>query len=290
MQFPHLFEVMDQSWPPASLHATMREILECGNSKPFRPYYQWVADEVASVLAEGEYDYVVELGAGTAPISRLLAKKPGLDGVKMIVCDDHPDAETFGDLQRQYPDKIVARNEPVDFSKPQEWPPRTLLLLSGAFHHIPPALRREVLENLTKSAQRVMVCEPLRKAPVSMIFVPFSIFPAMLLPIWFFGRPGKLRRMLWCWLAPIAPVIFWWDGLVSCLRMWTDSEWKANLQELLPTGRKASIGHSLFCQMVTWVSPTKPDPQPTAEVLQECCAQEGGERPFPAPSPPDEVS
>ena len=43
MQIPHLFEWMDLAWLPASLRSTLREILECGNAQPFRPYYRWVA-------------------------------------------------------------------------------------------------------------------------------------------------------------------------------------------------------------------------------------------------------
>lgn len=252
MRLPHLFEVMDQQWPPASLHATLREILECGNSRPFRPYYNWVAREVRELANKRGYTHLVELGAGTAPISRRLAEDSKLKAARIIVCDDHPDRPTYEDLARRYPEKVEVRYEPVDFSESHPWPDRTLLVVSGSFHHIPPDARAGALENLTRSAAGVMVCEPLRKAPLSMIFVFFSVFPALLLPLWFFNRPGKLRRFLWCWLLPVAPVIFWWDGLVSCLRMWTDNEWRANLERLFGSQRKPTVWHSTFSQMVVW--------------------------------------
>ena len=252
MRLPHLFEFMDLNWLPASLHATLREILECGNARPFRPYYEWVAAEVKRELAASGCENVVELGAGTAPITRVLAREPGLDGVKLIVCDSQPDAATYADLEKRHAGMVIAKRAPVDFSQPQDWPAKTLLLLSGTFHHIPPDQRAAVLESVTRSADQVMVCEPLRKTFLSMGFVLFSVVPAVILPLWFLARPGKAKRFFWCWLFPVAPIMFWWDGFVSCLRMWTDREWSNNLREVVPRDRTPGVSHSLFSQMVVW--------------------------------------
>lgn len=252
MRLPHLFEFMDLEWLPASLHATLREILECGNARPFRPYYEWVAKVVKRQLATSGCQNVVELGAGTAPITRLLAKDPDLNGMKLIICDSQPDAATFADLEKRYPSKVIARQDVVDFSKPQDWPSQTLLLLSGTFHHIPPEQRGAVLESLTKSGDRVIVCEPLRKTMLSMGFVFLSVVPAVILPLWFLGRPGRIRRFFWCWLIPMAPIMFWWDGLASCMRMWTDKEWRDNLHGIVSPDRGSRVSHALFSQMVAW--------------------------------------
>jgi hypothetical protein len=106
-----------------------------------------------------------------------------------------------------------------------------------------------VLAALVGSAERVMVFEPLRKTLLSMLFVLGSTVPALLLPLWFLPRAGRLRRFLWCWLVPIAPVIFWWDGLVTCTRLWTNREWQEALAQLnLRLG--GTVRSSLFCQMV----------------------------------------
>lgn len=252
MRVPHLFEFMDLKWLPPSLHATLREILECGNARPFRPYYEWVENEVKQLALATNCRNTVELGAGTAPVSRLLAKDPDLDGVKFIVCDGQPDKDTYADLEKQYPGKVMPRYEAVDFSQPQTWPPDTLLFLSGTFHHIPPDVRLEVLKTLSASCTRVMVCEPLRKDPISICFVFLSIVPALLLPLWFFGRPGKLRRLLWCWFVPVAPLMFWWDGVASCLRMWTNNQWLNNLRSVLSPEREVTLRGSLFSQLVSW--------------------------------------
>jgi hypothetical protein len=252
MQFPHLFEWMDLEWLPTSLRNTLREILECGNARPFRPYYDWVAAEVKHEIVEKGYENAVELGAGTAPITRLLARDSGLNGVTLIVCDLKPDAEGFLNLEAKYPGRVMPEYDPVDFSQPRTWPAKTLLFLSGTFHHLPPSMRNQVLRNLTNSADQTMMFEPLRKTLLSVVFVFFSIFPALLLPLWFVNRPGRLRRFCWCWLLPIAPILFWWEGVVSCLRMWTDAQWdKALTQSCTPT-RERTIRHCLFSQLVSW--------------------------------------
>jgi hypothetical protein len=249
MKFPHLFEFMDLPWLPDSLRDTMREILECGNTRPFRPYYGWVADEVLRYAREGGFQTIVELGAGTAPITRHMAIDPRSDGLSLVVCDSLPDRAAYEGLEKTYPGKVSARYDSVDFSQPMHWGPKTLLVLSGTFHHIPPAARLGVLNALAGSADHVLVFEPLRKTVLSTLFMFGSIFPALLLPLWFLGRAGRLRRLLWCWLLPVAPLLFWWDGFVTCMRLWSDREWEVAMKQLHSL-RPGTVRHSTFCQMV----------------------------------------
>jgi hypothetical protein len=232
MRWPHLFEFMDQARVFPGLRATLREILECGNAQPFRPYYQWVRDEVRREAHEGGFRDIVELGAGTAPVTRLLAAQPAAGEVRLIPCDMNPDFATYRRLEERHPGIVAPVYTPVDFSEPRRWGPDTLLFLSATFHHVPPEARPGVLASLTSSARRVMIFEPLQKRLSSIIFVFFSIVPALILPLWFLRRPGKLRRFFWCWLVPVAPLMFWWDGVVSCLRQWGEREWRAAASRL----------------------------------------------------------
>jgi hypothetical protein len=252
MQFPHLFEWMDLAWLPTGLRNTLRDILECGNARPFRPYYNWVAAAIKQQIDANGYQNIVELGAGTAPITRILAKDKSLAQTRLFVCDLKPDMESFHDLAERYPGHVIPIEESVDFGQPRVWPPSTLLFLSGTFHHIPDAQRSEVLHSLSASADRIMVFEPLRKTLSSVFFVLLSLVPALVLPLWFINRPGRLRRVFWCWILPLGPLCFWWDGIVSCLRMWDDRRWREEVSEICNPATPMSATHSFFSQLVTW--------------------------------------
>ncbi len=152
MAWPHLFEFMDQDWLPSSLRGTLREILEVGCSRPFRPYYEWVAAEALAAARETGCQRVVELGAGPAPVTKVMAPDPASDGLQLIVSDRNPDRPEYEALEKKWPGKVEARYDPVDISVPQNWEPGTLVFLSALLHHIPPAKRPQVLKSLTASA------------------------------------------------------------------------------------------------------------------------------------------
>lgn len=250
----HLFEFMDQEWVPSGLRTTLREILECGNDRPFRPYYGWVKDAVLHAARDGGFRSIVELGAGTAPITRLLAEDPSVDGFRLIPCDRNPDRVMYQRLEERYPGRVAPIYGPVDFSRPRTWDPDTLLFLSATLHHVPAPARAEVLRSLTSSARRVMIFEPLRRDLLSIVFVFFSIVPALILPLWYIRRPGTLRRVFWCWLLPLAPLLFWWDGIVSCLRQWGEREWRATADRM---GLSIPVFvTSTFCYYLALGSPT----------------------------------
>lgn len=228
----HLFEFMDVAGIPAGLRRTLREILECGNMRPFRTYYDWAAGKVEHEARQGNFRRIVELGAGTAPITRFLAKSSRDDAPTLIPCDMHPDIDAYRSLETAYPRLVAPIFTPVDFSQPCAWQSDTLLFLSATFHHVLPEARLSALEALLSSGRRIVICEPLQNRLSSFGYALLSILPAMLLPLLFINRPGRLRRSFWCWLAPVAPLMFCWDGLVSCLRQWDANEWQAAAMRL----------------------------------------------------------
>jgi hypothetical protein len=252
MRFPHLFEFMDLDWLPSGLRTTLREILECTCLRPFRDYYEWVAGETLTTAREGGFTTIVELGAGTAQITRMMAERPESDGLNLVVTDLNPDRVVYEELRTRYPGKVSAVFTPVDISSPQRWEPKTLVVLSASFHHLPPRLRPKVLQAMTGSAEKVLVFEPLRKTVGSLVYTMFSFIPALIMPVYLFNRPGKLRRFFWCWLFPIAPPMFWWEGMVSCLRMWSNDEWRAHLATNGDPARPVQVTNSAFCQKVAW--------------------------------------
>jgi hypothetical protein len=247
-----MFEFMDLEWVPRSLRATLRDILECGNSRPFREYYSWVAKETTLLTKEYLCDTVVELGAGTAPITRHLLERRDANNLTLVISDLNPDTERYKQIEERFAGRVNPVYSSVDFAEPQQWQSRPLLVLSATFHHIPPDLRLQVLKSLTESGHPVAIFEPLNNNLVSYLFVLLSIVPALLSPLRYIGRRGVVRRVVWCWVIPLAPLLFCWDGLVSCSREWTARDWHDAAVSLGLSVRQSA---TLLCHMTVLKKP-----------------------------------
>lgn len=210
---------------PSVLHRTEMEIVELCNSQ-FRRYYPRLAEAALKRAIDSGFTTIVELGAGCGPLTERMAADPGSAGLRFIVCDLIPDHAAFRRLEERFSGRVEAIYDPVDFSQHREWGPRTLLLLSAAFHHVPVERRSDVLRTLRESAGGVMIFSTVRKTLWCLLTAPLVVFPALLLPIAFRRRPGRLRRILWCWLLPIAPLMMMWDAIGGCLRQWSRSDWQ----------------------------------------------------------------
>lgn len=219
----HAFEFMDVSALPRGLRHTLREILECGNGLPFRPYYDRVAAAALQAAERVGAKAVVELGAGTAPITARLAETlPPTSELRLIASDRDPDLARLASLSDRHPrvDPWVQTTDIGTVVPPED----SVVVLSASLHHVPLRLRRAALQRLGRRGT-VVIAEPLRRNWTSLLFVGLSLIPALLTPLRFCGREGRLRRTLWCWLCPVAPLLFVWDGLVSCLRQWSAAQW-----------------------------------------------------------------
>ncbi len=227
------FEFMDVAGLPESLRLTVREALECGMGAPFRDYADWVCLETLRVAKEQRCDAIIEMGAGTAPLARRLVRNPDLGNVQVVVCDLHPDRDTYQALAREHSGKIRPIFESVDMMKEHSFASfgqRQMLVLSASFHHIPPAARIKTLRALLASAPHVLIFEPLRRTLESLIYGPTVFSTALLSPLVFIRRhglhrEGHWRRIFWTWFVPLAPIMLAWDGFVSAARMWTAQEW-----------------------------------------------------------------
>ena len=251
MKYLFLFEFMDTAWVPSSLRATIHDVLESCLGPPPRRYYEWVAREIWNLVEDGS-NSIVELGAGNAPITRELAKTlSGRKGISLRVSDLYPNGALYHTLEQEYPNLIQADRQSVDFSRPMDFPLGSLLVLSASFHHLPPAARMRSLKAL--SAYRVAIFEPLRCNPASLLFSLLGFFPGIATPLRLWNqRPGNWRRVLWCWLVPLAPIMIVWDGLVTCLRCWTDKEWKEHVTQVIAADRLIFTKSKLFTQMIVW--------------------------------------
>jgi hypothetical protein len=184
----------------------------------------------------------VELGAGTAPLTRHLIKQYPHWEASFKITDLNPDVVNFRNLE-QTDKRVTAEYEPIDFSKKLKGYENSLLLLSGTFHHIPEKERRVALTNLKLISPHVMIFEPLRSTTSSFLFVFAALLGGFIAPLFHLNSKKFFRTFLWCWLIPIAPFMFLWDGWVSVVRIWSKQKW-------LSIDPKLQIIETLFCSSV----------------------------------------
>lgn len=244
----HLVEMMDVKGLPRSLRHVLTDILEYCNSY-FRPYNRWVAKEVLKTAQAEGVKQIVELGAGSAPLTRWMTGDPAAKGLKLTICDIHPDKTLFRNLENRFPELVHPLFESVDYSLPRKWDKGTLLVLNSTFHHVPAERRKEVLRALIGSSEKLLIFEPLKREWGSILYCCLGVFPSLLAPL-VLWRPGFFRRFFWCWVVPVAPFLFLFDGIVSCLRMWSSEEWRQTLESLNERGRKFEVSDRFFSHKI----------------------------------------
>ncbi len=244
-----LFEWMDSAFVPKSLRLALRDILEVLNCH-LRPYNRWVLENIVQETRKNTYLAVVELGAGSAPLTKALSKDPRCEPLKLIPCDLDPDLKAYEKLESLYPEKVQPIKSSVDFSRPHQFGKEALLVLNSTFHHIPYANRKETLRSLLKSGKKVLIFEGVRHNAASVVFVALGFLGSLIAPFFFLNAPERAARVLfWCWLIPAAPFLMVWDGWVSCLRASTTAEWQSLFAEL--DRPQATIQNGLFTQYVS---------------------------------------
>jgi hypothetical protein len=251
---PFLFEFMDQEWIPASLHATLRDVLGFHLRVTLFYYYRWAAREALDAARTTGAARVSELGAGSAGFSEALATliREHASSVRVEISDLRPNTPLYRSLEAQYPGIVHACTEPVDFTtRPHAGHERDIVVLSAAFHHVPREERPRVLQAM--ASRRVMIFESVTRNLKSMVGCAIGFLPAMLTPLYFIGRrSGRWRRMFWCWVVPVAPVMVAWDGVVSCLRCWTEDEWRERLKAAGVGDDAIAIERRGFSHVISW--------------------------------------
>lgn len=242
---------IQEVWWKSPIRKTMFEILQFCNTK-FRMSYASVAKDAVRIAREEGIQTIVELGAGTAPLTREIAADPEARGLRLVPCDLVPDVAAYEAIAQRYPGQVEPKTVPVDYGQLHDWGPSAMLLLMGTFPAIDAKDRSRVLENLTRSSQRVMVIEPLRKSVFSVISACLSVFLGLMLPLYLWGSPGTLRRIVWCWLCPLATLLFAADGVRWCFRCLSEAEWRTALSRTAGENRSPAIRNAPNWQEVTW--------------------------------------
>ena len=110
----------------------------------------------------------------------------------------------------------------------------------SAMHHFEPALVRGILSDAQSAGEPIAVFEGTRRSLPALFFYSFT--PLAVLVMTPFIRPFSWTRLFFTYVVPIVPLVAWWDGIVSCLRTYSEKELHALTADLDRDGWTWEVG------------------------------------------------
>ena len=261
----HLFEFGDQAWMRGWFREIYNDALNMGEKAG--GHYRRMAPHFARWAADAKSETVLDLASGGAgPLVTMLeqAAKEKLHMPRIICSDLYPDTVRLKHLRDRYGvNKLDFINTPVSALDTHPELP-TLRSICTAFHHFPANMATRIVETAVHEGQGLFILEPFKRDTRHFMMVLLTgpwIF--MLTP--FFSERFSFRKLLFCTLLPIVPVMIWWDGVISVLRIHAPEE----VEQMIPTALRDQIEvKSGFCTYLfgcrsTYISLSRKLPTPS---------------------------
>lgn len=220
----HGIELHDQQWFPRSWRDALTAFLRFAADVSGQAAR--VADKVAEVVHETHSSRIVDLCAGGGGPTPAVVKALAAKGVAIEVraTDLHPNLGAFEAMARESGGRITYERESVDaMNVPAHL--GGLRTVFNAFHHFQPDEARAILAAAVRDRQPIVVVELVgRTAPamVGMLFTPLFMLASTIV-----ARPVRWDALFFSWIVPVLPAVACFDGIVSCLRVYSEEELKA---------------------------------------------------------------
>lgn len=165
--------------------------------------------------------------------------------VTVELSDLFPNAEGLGGLRARSGGRVGFRPESVDAT---DVPPSLdgVRTMFNCFHHFPEPLARAILADAVRKRRGIAIFEGFDSRLLPILGMPLQFVAVLLLTP--FVRPFRWSRLALTYLVPLIPLLVWFDGTMSMLRLYLVDE----LRELV-----ASVPGS---ETYTWEIGTTPVP------------------------------
>jgi len=229
----HLFELVDQSWFPATIRDLATNYLHFLEAR--FALHRPAVPLVAEVLRLTKATHLVDLCSGGAGPMPALLHALAADGLKphLTLTDRFPNVPAFQRMAESSNGQVSFHPEPVDA---RAVPPELhgLRTMFNAFHHFAPSDALAVLRDAARARQPIGIFEIPDRIWRTLLSL-LLLTPIPVAAVTPFIRPFCWRRLLWTYVLPLVPLTCWWDGIVSQLRAYSVTE----LQQLAEaTGAK----------------------------------------------------
>jgi hypothetical protein len=216
----HLVELEDLPWWPRLFRDAATDYLVAA-LRHAKIYVGLAPRLTAAVKRTGATQIIDLCSGGGGPWPDLL---PALraSGVDVPVCltDKYPNAAA---LRRVADTTPGVRFEPEPVSA-TEVPARLggFRTVFTAFHHFRPDDARAILAAAVRDRQGIFIAEAIPRRPAALAMQ--ALVPLAVLVLTPAVRPFRWSRLFWTYLVPVLPLAILFDGVVSCLRVYTPDE------------------------------------------------------------------
>lgn len=217
----HLFEFEDQPWFPATIRDAATAYLRFATRLAGQA--EQLVPKLGDAVERGGTRRVVDLCSGGAGPIPTVVEALAENGVELSVTltDRYPNLRYFELLSRSSEGRIDYVADSVDATDL----PKSLTGLRtmfNALHHFRPDVARSILQSAVDDGQPIGVFEIVSRHPFVLVMMALVPIPVMLaVP---FLRPLRWSWLLFTYVIPLIPLLVLWDGLVSCLRVYSQAE------------------------------------------------------------------
>ena len=191
----------------------------------------YLAAKLAEALRRAGTHRVVDLcSGGGGPALAIADELAALDpDARITLTDLYPNEEGFAYLAEKSNGVIDHAGTSVDARHVPASLPGMRTMFS-ALHHFRPDDAQAILQSVVDEGQPFAAFEVVGRHPVVLLGMLIVVIPVMLtLPL--------LRPFRWAWLpltylVPVIPLFVMWDGIVSCLRVYSPDELRAMVARL----------------------------------------------------------
>jgi hypothetical protein len=216
----YLFEILDQGWCPQVVRHGATDFLEAIISRS--DIYRSVQADFFRTIQDCHAERVVDLCSGgggpwlsSSWRSALASHAP----LTVVLTDKFPSGTLAARLAGE---RLISS---VDISVDAASVPtflRGFRTIFSSFHHFPDSIARKVLADVVRSGEGFAMAEVTSRTYAALLIIALMpIFAWLLTP---FMRPFRWSRILLTYVAPLIPLVVFWDGVVSCFRTRTPPE------------------------------------------------------------------
>jgi len=219
----HLFEFGDQPWFPQVLRDAETAYLTVAYR--LFPLPRLWAVKISTVLRHGEPAEILDLCSGSGGAIPSILKELEMLGfeARARLTDLYPN------LTPPSHPRILWETEPVDATNVP--PPLTgVRTMFSAFHHFRPDAARAILRSAFDRGRAICIFE---SGPGTLLGIATTLLiPVNVLALMPLARPFRWGYLVFTYLIPVMPLIVFWDGIVSMLRIYSPEQMKAMTGDL----------------------------------------------------------